>query len=128
MLANALDRADAIWGEALQADAALMPAGSESFFGRQMRQSLARAHGQAGDDRLRRLQYASAYDEWTKGLAVNPRDPHLLDQLARLEKVAEQILSGSPTCDQISVAAHITRADPPSPAHEQAQQSLSRCR
>ena len=128
MMSNALDRADAAFGEALQADAALMPAGTSSFFGRQIRSTLSRAHGKAGDDKLQRLQYASAYDEYGKGLAVSPNDPHLLDQLARLEKVAENILGSNPGCDQLSVAAHITRADPPSPAHEAAQKSLERCR
>ena len=128
MMGGALDRADAIFREALQADAALLPAGAESFFGRQMRASLARAHGKAGDDRLQRMQYASAYDEWMKGLAFSPKDPHLLDQVARMEKVAENLLSQSPSCDQLNVAAHITRADPPSPAHEAALQSLARCR
>ncbi len=128
MLGNALDRADALWGEALQADTALMPAGVESFFGRQIRSTLSRAHGKSGDDRLQRMQYASAYDEYLKGLSINPRDPHLLDQLARLEKAAEKILNNSPSCDQLAVAAHITRADPPSPAHEAAQKELARCR
>jgi pSer/pThr/pTyr-binding forkhead associated (FHA) protein len=128
MLGAALDRADALWGEALQADAAIMPAGGESFFARQMRSTLARAHGKAGDDKLQRMQYASAYDEWMKGLAVNPRDPHLLDQLGRLEKVAESILESDPSCDQLSVASHISHADPPSPAHQQARKALERCR
>lgn len=128
ILSGALERADAAWGEALQADAALMPAGAESFFGRQMKSTLSRAHGKAGDERFQRMQYSSAYDEWQKGLAINPREPHLLDQLARLEKVAEQILQSDPSCDQLTVAAHITRADPPSPAHEQAQKGLERCR
>ena len=128
MMGNALDRADEAFGEALQADAALMPAGARSFFGRQIRSTLTRAHGRAGDEKLQRLQYASAYDEYGRGLAVNPRDPHLLDQLARLEKVAENILGSSPGCDQLSVAAHITRADPPSPAHAEAQKALEHCR
>jgi tetratricopeptide (TPR) repeat protein len=129
LLGGALERADQLWGEALQADAALMPAGAESFFGRQMRTALSRAHGKAGDDRFQRGQYSSAHDEWVKGLAVSPRDPHLLDQLARLEKVAEGILgAGNPSCDQLQIAAHITRADPPSPAHDQAQKGLARCR
>ena len=81
-----------------------------------------------GDERFQRMQYASAYDEWVKGIAVNPRDPHLLDQLGRLEKVAENILGNSPSCDQLGVAAHITRADPPSLAHDAAQKGLARCR
>ena len=128
MLGGALDRTDAAWGEALQADAALLPAGATSFFGRQMRATLAGAHGKAGDEKLQRLQYASAYDEWIKGLAVNPRDPHLLDQLGRLEKVAENILGSRPGCDQLTVAAHITRSEPPSPAHAEAQKAMERCR
>ena len=128
ILSGALDRADQLWGEALQADAALLPVGAESFFGRQMRSALSRAHGKAGDERLQRMQYASAYDEWMKGLAVNPRDPHLLDQLGRLEKVAENLLGSSPSCEQAAVAARITRVDPPSPAHQAAQKSLERCR
>ncbi len=129
MLGGALDRADQLWGEALQADSALMPAGATSFFSRQMRSSLSQAHAKVGDERFHRGQYSGAYDEWTKGLAINPRDPHLLDQLARLEKVAEGIVSADgATCDQLKVAAHITRADPPSPAHEAAQKGLSRCR
>ena len=128
MLGGALDRTDAAWGEALHADAALMPAGATSFFARQMRATLSGAHGKAGDEKLQRQQYASAYDEWMKGLAVSPRDPHLLDQLGRLEKIAENILGGSPGCDQLSVAAHITRADPPSPAHAAAQKALEKCR
>jgi pSer/pThr/pTyr-binding forkhead associated (FHA) protein len=128
LLSNALDRTDRLWGEALAADAALMPAGSESFLARQMRATLARAHGKSGDERFSRGQYASAYDEWTRGLSLSPRDPQLLDQLGKLEKTAENILAGSPGCDQLSVAAHITRSDPPSPAHEAAAKALKRCR
>ncbi|HEX9576461.1 MAG TPA: FHA domain-containing protein [Myxococcales bacterium] len=127
LLSNALDRTDRLWGEALAADAALMPAGSESFLARQMRTTLARAHGKSGDERFSRGQYASAYDEWTRGLSLSPRDPQLLDQLGKLEKTAENILVSSPGCDQLSVAAHITRSDPPSPAHETAAKALKRC-
>ena len=72
------------------------------------------------------MQYASAYDEWVKGLAVNPRDPHLLDQIARLEKVAENLLQSGPSCDQLAVAAHITRAG--SAVHDAVEKRLARCR
>jgi pSer/pThr/pTyr-binding forkhead associated (FHA) protein len=126
LISNQVERADAVWGEALAADAALMPAGTASFLGRQMRTTLAGAHGKIGDDRFAKEQYTSAYDEWTKGLAVNPSDPHLLDSLARLEKVAEDLAAGG--CDQAQVAAHITRSDPPSSAHEAAQKALEGCR
>ena len=125
---NLPGRADELWGAALAEDGALMPAGVESFLGRQMRTALARAHGKNGDDRFAREQYASACDEWRKGLAVAPRDPHLLDSLARLERVAEGLLAPGAGCDQARVAAHITQADPPSPAHEAAQEVLEGCR
>ena len=62
-----------------------------------------------------------------KGLAVSPQDPHLNDQLARLEKQAENLI-GSGAGDQLQIAEHITRADPPSPAHEAARKGLERCR
>jgi hypothetical protein len=128
LLRNELTRLDDLWGEAIEVDAALLPPGADSFLGNQMRATLGAAHGKAGDERSARGQYASAWDEWTRGLARNPRDAHLLDSLARLEKVADGILAGSPSCDEAGVALHITRADPPSPAHEAAQKALHGCR
>ena len=127
LIANDLPRADQFWTEALQADAQLMPANAESFSGRQMRGTLAQEHGKLGDERFAKTQYASAYDEWMKGLAVSPKDPHLLDSLARLEKVAEGLLA-SGNCDQIAIASHVTRADPPSAAHTAAQKALDGCK
>ncbi len=128
MLRNELSRVDEIWGEALKADALLIPVGAESALGTQMRTTLAAAHTKVGDDKFSKSQYASAYDEWSRGLAVSPKDPHLLDSLAQLEKVAEGLLSNSPTCDQIQVAAHITRAEPPSAAHSSALEASARCK
>jgi tetratricopeptide (TPR) repeat protein len=128
LLRGDLVRVDEAWGEALRADGALLPPGMDSLYSGQMRQSLSQAHAKAGDERLARGQYQSAFEEWTRGLQVAPNDPHLLDQLARLEKVAEGILGAAPTCDQMQTAARITRADPPSPAHKAALEALERCR
>ena len=127
LLSNAVDRTSQLWGEALAADAAVMPAGAESFLGHQMRSTLARVRGESGDDRFGKGQYESAYDQWAQGLAVAPRDPHLLDSMARLEKIAEDLVQAG-GCSKAQVAAHITRADPPSPAHEAAQKALEGCR
>jgi tetratricopeptide (TPR) repeat protein len=127
VLRGELSRADEIWAEALHADAAIMPPGAQSFLGQQMRTTLGQAHAKLGDERLAKGQYSSAYDEWVKGLGVMPKDAHMLDSLARLEKVAEGILAAGHTCDQAQVALHITRADPPSPAHLQAQKALEAC-
>ena len=127
MLRGELGRADEIWSDALNADAALMPPGAASFLGQQMRTTLGAAHAKTGDARFSKAQYTSAYDEWMKGLAVLPKDAHLLDSLARLEKVAENLLASAPSCDQATTASRITRADPPSPAHLQAQKALESC-
>jgi pSer/pThr/pTyr-binding forkhead associated (FHA) protein len=127
MLRGELTRADEIWREALLADAAIVPPGAQSFLGEQMRTTLGQAHAKQGDEKFSKAQYSSAYDEWNKGLSLLPKDAHLLDSLARLEKVAEGLLQGTPTCDQAGVATHITRSDPPSPAHQLAQQALASC-
>ena len=128
LLRNELSRVDDLWGEALKAEAALLPPGTESFLGAQMRTTLAQAHAKAGDDRFAKGQYGDAYDQWTSGLAASPRDPVLLDSIARLEKVADRITGGGDAnCDQIAVALHITRADPPSPAHVAAARALEKC-
>jgi hypothetical protein len=126
VLRGELARADEIWAEALRADAALMPPGAASFLGQQMRTTLAQAHAKVGDEKMSKAQYASAYDEYVKGLALLPADAHLLDSLARLEKVAEGLLANS-ACDQVQVAVRITRAEPPSPAHAAAQKALESC-
>jgi tetratricopeptide (TPR) repeat protein len=128
LLRNDLAHVDEIWGEALKGDAVLVPAGVDSALAIQMRSTLSQAHAKLGDEKFGNGQYASAYDEWSRGLAVAPKDPHLLDSLAQLEKVAEGILSGNPSCEQIQVAAHITRADPPSPAHQGALEASARCK
>jgi len=127
VLRGELSRADEIWAEALQADGALMPPEAPSFHGQQMRSTLAQAHAKLGDERLSKAQYTSAYDEFTRGLALTPKDAHLLDQLARLEKVAEGILAAGASCDQAQVAARITRSTPPSPTHQAAQKALEAC-
>jgi len=91
-----------------------------------MRTTLGQAHAKVGDEKLSKAQYASAYDEYVKELTLLPADTHLLDSLARLEKVAEGLLANG-ACDQVQVAVRITRADPPSPAHVAAQKALESC-
>jgi tetratricopeptide (TPR) repeat protein len=127
LLRRELARVDEAWGEALSADAELLPPGARSFFGGQMRATLAEAHRTAGAERFANGQYASAHDEWMRGVAASPDDPALLDALAGLEKVADGLLTGPHGCETASLAARITRADPPSPAHAAARAGLSAC-
>src|SRR5207244_12278778 len=48
VLRGEIARADEIWSEALQADAAIMPPGAQSFLGQQMRSTLGQAHAKLG--------------------------------------------------------------------------------
>lgn len=127
LLRGELTRAHETWREALRADAALVPPGMESFYGGQIRSTLAEAHLKAGDERLAKGQVQSAFDAYSRGLEARPADPRLADGLARLEKSAEAILGSSPTCEQVQTALHITRAEPPSPAHVAAQKAAAAC-
>ena len=127
LLRGDLVKVDEVWGEALNADGALLPPGIESYYSNQMRGTLSQAHAKAGDEKFGKGQYSSASDEWTRGLQASPKDPHLLDQLARLEKVAEGLI-GQGGCEQLQTAARITRAEPPSPAHQAAAAALEKCR
>jgi tetratricopeptide (TPR) repeat protein len=127
LLRRELGRADEAWREALSADAELLPPGVRSFFGAQMRATLAEVHRTAGAERFANGQYASAHDEWMRGIAASPDDPALLDAIAGLEKVADGLLSGPRGCEAASLAARITSADPQSPAHTAAQAALSSC-
>jgi hypothetical protein len=127
LLRGELNRVDELWNQALAADAALLPPGIDSYYAGQMRGTLVQAHSKLGDERFAKGQYSSSYDEYTRGLAANPKEPHLLDQIARLEKVAEDLVAGG-GCEQANTAMRITRSDPPSPVHAQAAKVLEGCR
>jgi pSer/pThr/pTyr-binding forkhead associated (FHA) protein len=128
LLKGDIPKVEELWGDALKADTVLLPSGVASTIGDQMRVTLAQAHGKIGDDKFANLVYSSAFDEWTRGLSFNPKDQHLLEEVQSLEKVAENILSGNPNCDQIAIAVHITHATPPSPAHQAALEASARCK
>jgi hypothetical protein len=127
LLRGELTKVDEIWSAALAADSALLPPGITSYYADQMRGTLTQAHTKSGDEKYAKGQYSSAYDEYTRGLTASPKDGHLLDQLARLEKVAEDLVA-SGGCEQLQSAARITRAEPPSPAHVAAVKGLEKCR
>ncbi len=127
LLRGELTKVDELWSQALAADSALLPPGIASYYADQMRGTLTQAHTKSGDEKYSKGQYSSAYDEYTRGLSANPKDGHLLDQLARLEKVAEELVA-SGGCEQLQSAARMTRAEPPSPAHAAAVRGLEKCR
>ncbi|MBS2021924.1 MAG: FHA domain-containing protein [Deltaproteobacteria bacterium] len=127
MLRNELPKANDVWREALAADATLLPQGQDSFYATQMRTSLTDAQVKAGNDKFAKNQYSGAFEAWSRALEVSPRDPRVLDSLARLERVAEDLIT-SGSCDDAQTALRITRADPPSPAHTKAQAASEKCR
>ena len=99
----------------------------DSVPARQIREALAGAHGRLGDDYFAKGQYASAFDEWQAALAAKPRDPHLLDSIARLDEVARTIVEDrKASCADVRVAAHVASSG--GPAREAAERALSRCR
>jgi tetratricopeptide (TPR) repeat protein len=127
LLAGDVLRAGRACADALRVDGELVPKGLDSVPAKQIREALARAHGRAGDDYFGKGQYASAFDEWQAALAAKPRDPHLLDSIARLDEVARTIAQDEKaSCADLRVAAHV--ADAHGPTREAAERALSRCR
>ena len=127
LLAGDLLRFDRAHAEALRIDAEIVPEGVDSVPRRHIQEALARAHGRLGDDYFAKGQYASAFDEWQEALLATPRDPHLLDSLARLDEVARSITEdGKASCADLGIAAHV--ASRGGPADEAARRALSRCR
>jgi hypothetical protein len=127
LLAGDLLRSDRAYAEALRVDGELVPKGVDSVPARKIREALARAHGRLGDDYFAKGRYASAFDEWQAALAARPRDPHLLDSIARLDEVARAIAQdGRASCADLRVAAHVASAG--GPVREAAERALSRCR
>ena len=127
LLAGDLLRSDRAYADALRLDYELLPKGVESVPARQIREELARAHGRLGDYYFAKGQYASAFDEWQAALAMRPRDPHLLDSIARLDEVARTIAQDrSASCADLRVAARVASGG--GRARQAAERALSRCR
>jgi tetratricopeptide (TPR) repeat protein len=127
LLAGDVLRAGRACADALRVDAELVPKGMDSIPAKQIREALARAHGRAGDDYFGKGQYASAFDEWQAALAAKPRDPHLLDSIARLDEVARTIAQDEKaSCADLRFAARAAGAG--GPTREAAERALSRCR
>ncbi|MFL5371747.1 MAG: hypothetical protein ACJ78Z_16250, partial [Myxococcales bacterium] len=127
VLAGDLLRADRAYAEALRADGEIVPKGMDSVAAKQIREALGHAHGNLGDEYFAKGQYASAFDEWQAAVAAQPRDPHFLDALAKLDEMAQGIArDSSASCTDLRVAAHVST--PSGPAREAAERALSRCR
>ncbi|MFL5387945.1 MAG: FHA domain-containing protein [Myxococcales bacterium] len=127
VLAGDLLRADRAYAEALRADGEIVPKGVDSLAAKQVREALGHAHGSLGDEYFAKGQYASAFDEWQAAAAAQPRDPHFLDALAKLDEMAQGIArDSSASCTDLRVAAHVST--PSGPAREAAERALSRCR
>ena len=127
LLAGDLLRSDRAYAEVLRLDAELVPRGVDSLPARQIREALARAHGRAGDDYFAKGQYASAFDEWQAALSSTPRDPRLLDSIARLDEIARGLVDDpKASCADLGVAAHVATSG--GPVRDAAEKALSRCR
>jgi len=127
VLAGDLLRADRAYAEALRADAEIVPKGVDSVAAKQVREALGQAHGRLGDDYFAKGQYASAFDEWQAALASTPRDPRLLDSIAKLDEIARGLVDDpKSSCADLGVAAHVATSG--GHTRDAAEKALSRCR
>lgn len=110
---------------ALRADQAVSPAGVTSFHAREMRTRVSRFYLEQGNSAFDKKSYVEAYEQWAKGLEFQRSDPALQDAISKLEAVALEALAGGADCDELTNILKITRADPPSVAHQKAAKALA---
>lgn len=126
LMRNDLARAEQSFKQALERDERIVPPPGRSFFGRQMRSSLAQGYLRAGREAFERNLYSEAFQNWSRGLAYLPSEPALLDGVARLEKVAAG-LAAQGGCNELEQAMGITA--PTSAVHQKAaRQHEQTCR
>jgi len=114
---------DEAFKAAIDADARIVPATVSSFYRRQIGASAAREYFRSGSGKFDKSSYVEAWEDWSRGLGFDRNDSDLLDGVAKLEKVAEGMLSrGGAECDTLLKVMRITRAEPESPSHARARE------
>ncbi|MCB9555998.1 MAG: FHA domain-containing protein [Deltaproteobacteria bacterium] len=86
------DRADAAWQAARDADAQFVPKGVESYYSKQIKNSLASLYFELGEQQYKAERHKEAFKLWTKGKRANPRHDGVLSGLLRLESMAEKLV------------------------------------
>jgi pSer/pThr/pTyr-binding forkhead associated (FHA) protein/tetratricopeptide (TPR) repeat protein len=80
------------WDLVLQADAAILPDGVESFYRREVVRMLGDLYYELGDEQFKAGRFRQAYDLWNKGKIASPRHDRLLNGMLQLEKTAERLI------------------------------------
>lgn len=126
LLRGSLKDGVAAYEQALASDATLVPPTVTSFHAKQMRAQLAQTLYREGRLMFEKGSYVEAHEQWARGLEYQRNDSALLDGMTRLEKAAEELLASRPDCEGLRKILRITRADPPSAAHQKAAELAER--
>lgn len=120
------------WDLVLQADAAILPQGIESFYRREVIRMLGDLYYELGDEQFKAGRYRQAYDFWSKGKIANPKHERLLNGMLQLEKAAERLiregqsLSSSGNLSDARTKLELARdiTDKGRPTHADAEKAL----
>jgi tetratricopeptide (TPR) repeat protein len=108
----------ALWRDAFEADARLMPPGIRSQTRREMSSQLAVAFLKSGLMEVQKQRYREAFRLIHQAYALDPANPDIVDQISGMERAARQGLN-EPSCESIQFALDITiPADPARPSQK----------
>lgn len=120
------EEAGRVWQSMLQADGRIVPDGAESYYRVEAGKELRKAYRDKGQFEMNQERYPQAFDWAMKGMAVGKGDPRIKELIHRLEQQGAVELRKAVTCGEFQKIKAMTRADPPSPTHQQALAQLER--
>ena len=109
VLATDIKAAERHWTAFWAADKEIMPPGDQSALAEEAHTELGKQYYKMGKDMFDHSRLVDAYQTWDHGDQMHPGDTDLQQGFFSLEHSADELLQGSPTCDRISNAVHITR-------------------
>jgi tetratricopeptide (TPR) repeat protein len=120
------------WDLVLAADRALLPAGLESYYRREIVRSLGDLYYELGEEQFKLGRFREAHAKWSRGLRASPRHDRVLNGVLKLEQQAEKLLregkqlaaagNVNDARNKLELARDITAED--RPVHAQALEAL----
>jgi len=128
-----VDAAQKHWDLVLAADKALLPLKMESFYRREIINSLGNLYFELGDEQFNLSRFRLAFKFWSRGRKASPKHAKVLNGVLQLEKEAEGLLRKG---KEASAAGNISEArakftlareitEPGQPLHEEATKALT---